>query len=138
MLLTDIQSRFLNCLSNLLHIPYLGQDQELQVGLMHVRTSPTSANITLGIFSPTQGQVYVFLYGVTMKPMAVMNIVVIYGNVTIPINVSAAPDNHQDKFLQDALKSSLLAMLQEQGDIRDKELEMLRKQAEDQNLARWN
>ena len=138
MLLTDIQSRFLSCLSNLLHIPYLGQDQELQVGLMPVRTSPTIADITLGIFSPTQGQVYVFLYGVTMKPMAVMNIVVVYGNTTIPINVTAVPNNHQDEFLQDALKSSLLAMLQEQNDIRDKELEMLRKQAEDQNLARWN
>ena len=105
---------------------------------MHVRTSPTSADITLGIFSPTQGQVYVFLYGVTMNPMAVMNIVVVYGNTTIPINVTAVPNNHQDKLLQDALKSSLLAMLQEQNDIRDKELEMLRKQAEDQNLARWN
>lgn len=73
-----------------------------------------------------------------MKPMAVMNIVVVYGNTTIPINVTAVLNNHQDKFLQDALKSALLAMLQEQSDIRERELEMMRRQAEDQELARWN
>lgn len=127
MQLTEIQNNLMFRLFELLEIH--PKREEFTIGRIVTRTSETSADILLATDADTV-PIYAFLLNVQYNPIRIDNIVVTHGLTSFPVNALTAQDDPHERFLHDALLAAAIRLLEEQKEIRDREIGLMRSQME--------